>query len=65
MGLVFAVVCGYAMVGLYADLKDSNRVLLDLIRQQVEASRSVSVSLNSLSIRIEQHEQRMRNEKKD
>lgn len=60
LGMLVAIACGYALVEVYEDLKESNRVLLDLVKQQVDSSRAISDSLNSLSHRIEAHEQRMR-----
>ena len=51
--VIVAAVFGYALLQVYADLKESNRVLVDLVRSSVSESRAVADSLSLLSRRLE------------
>lgn len=48
-----AVVFGYGVRQVYADLKERNEVLVTIIREQIAESRAVSDALRSLTSRIE------------
>ena len=50
---IVAMIFGYGVRQIYADLKARNEVLVEIIREQISESRAVSDALRSLSSRIE------------
>lgn len=52
VGALFAVVVGFALVRVYDDLQERNKLLVDIVRESVRESRAVADSIRELASEI-------------